>query len=104
VPLGAVVVPGVVVVPEVVSLGAVVLPGIVALGAVVVPEVVPPEPELVWAELGRANGKVVKLKANVPAKTILGKSEGFISNGSSYFLNSCGFFLFKNGIVKFVNC
>jgi hypothetical protein len=40
--------------------------------------VVPLEPELVWAEVGKAKGRVVKLRAKVPAKTILDKSEGFI--------------------------
>jgi hypothetical protein len=40
--------------------------------------VVPPVPELVWAEVGKAKGRVVKLRAKVPAKTILDKSEGFI--------------------------
>jgi hypothetical protein len=70
--------PGAVVVPEVVPPGAVVVPEVVPPGAVVVPEVVPPEVELLWAELGGAKGKVVKLRAKVPAKTNLDQLEGFI--------------------------
>jgi hypothetical protein len=54
------------------------VPEVVLPAPVVVPEVVLPAPELVWAELGIAKGRVVKLRAKVPAKTTLDKSERFI--------------------------
>jgi hypothetical protein len=63
-------------------------------GLVVVSEPVPPLPPP-WLQADKAKGRMAKVRAKAPARTILDKPESFIVVVPVEVVNSCKFLIFK---------